>query len=334
MSVPGDILSMDDDEEGWMARADLLVTLVHAASNGQRESYRRALEALIAEERAKQHHVLADRLEEGLHFAQADTQLAMAHAYDERLLHETKPERTLDDLVLAAPLRRQLDRLLEEQQRAELLRSYDMEPRSRVLLVGPPGNGKTSVAEALASELYRPLVVVRYEGVVGSYLGETATRLARVFDYVRTRHCVLFFDEFDTIAKERGDDHESGEIKRVVSSLLLQIDQLPSHVLVVTATNHSELLDRAVWRRFQVRLKLAAPSRQQLIDWIAGIQDAWDIDLGRAPRTLADRLYGASFAEVEQFLLDLKREWILNQGADMRAVCTAHLADWDARNAI
>jgi SpoVK/Ycf46/Vps4 family AAA+-type ATPase len=334
MSAPGDTLAIDDDEEWWMARADLLVTLVHAASKGQREQYRRALAALIAEERAKQHHVLADRLEEGLRFAQADTQLAMAHAYDERLLHETKPERMLDDLVLTAPLRRQLDRLLEEQQRAELLRSYDMEPRSRVLLVGPPGNGKTSVAEALASELYRPLVVVRYEGVVGSYLGETAARLARVFEYVRTRHCVLFFDEFDTIAKERADDHETGEIKRVVSSLLLQIDQLPSHVLVVTATNHAELLDRAVWRRFQVRLELPAPTRQQLIDWIAGIQDAWDIDLGRAPRTLADRLHGASFAEVEQFLLDLKREWILNQGADMRAVCAAQLSDWDARNEI
>lgn len=315
-----------------MARADLLVTLVHSASKGQREPYRRALEALIAEERAKQHHVLADRLEEGLRLASTDPSLALAQAYDERLLHESKPERVLDDLVLGDSLRRQLDRLVEEQQRADLLRSYDMEPRNRVLLIGPPGNGKTSVAEALAAALYRPLVVVRYEGIVGSYLGETTSRLARVFDYVRTRHCVLFFDEFDTIAKERGDDHETGEIKRVVSSLLLQVDRLPSHVLVVTATNHSELLDRAVWRRFQVRLNLPAPTRHQLVEWITRVQQAWDIDLGRAPRTLADRLQGASFAEVEEFLLDLRREWILNRGENMRAVCTTHLADWDARN--
>jgi len=95
---------------------------------------------------------------------------------------------------------------------------------------------------------------VRYEAVVGSFLGETSSRLRRLFDFARTHPCVLFFDEFDTLGKERGDVHETGEIKRVVSSLLLQIDALPSYVVVVTATNHPELLDRAVWRRFQMRL--------------------------------------------------------------------------------
>ena len=92
---------------------------------------------------------------------------------------------------------------------------------------------------------------MRYEAVIGSFLGETSGRLKKLFDFVRTHQCVLFFDEFDTLGKERGDVHETGEIKRVVSSLLLQIDALPSHVVVVTATNHAELLDRAVWRRFQ-----------------------------------------------------------------------------------
>ena len=101
---------------------------------------------------------------------------------------------------------------------------------------------------------------MRYESVIASYLGETAVRLSRLFDQVRTRRCVLFFDEFDVVGKERRDVHETGEIKRVVSSLLLQIDDLPSHVVVVTATNHPELLDRAVWRRFQLRLNLPAPT--------------------------------------------------------------------------
>src|SRR3712207_6872521 len=95
--------------------------------------------------------------------------------------------------------------------------------------------------------------------MIGSYLGETAGRLKRVFEYARTTPCVLFFDEFDTIGKERGDVHETGEIKRVVSSLLLQIDALPSYVTVVVASNHPELLDRAVWRRFQLRLYLPPP---------------------------------------------------------------------------
>ena len=118
--------------------------------------------------------------------------------------------------------------LVEEHRRSELLAAYNLQPRHRVLLTGPPGNGKTSFAEAIATELAVPLVSVRYESVIASYLGETAVRLSRLFDQVRTRRCVLFFDEFDVVGKERGDFHETGEIKRVVSSLLLQIDTLPS----------------------------------------------------------------------------------------------------------
>ena len=134
-----------------------------------------------------------------------------------------------------------------------------MEPRNRVLLQGAPGNGKTSLAEAIAAEAMLPFYVARYEGIVSSFLGETAGRIDHMFEFVRTRRCVLFFDEFDTIAKERADTHETGEIKRVVSTLLLQIDRLPSHVIVVSATNHAELLDRAAWRRFQIRLFLNPP---------------------------------------------------------------------------
>lgn len=109
-----------------------------------------------------------------------------------------------------------------------MLRSHGLEPRHRILLAGPPGNGKTSLAEAIAEALSIPLLAVRYEFVIGSFLGETARRLRRVFDFARTTPCVLFFDEFDVVGKERGDIHETGEIKRVVSSLLLQMDDLPS----------------------------------------------------------------------------------------------------------
>ena len=131
------------------------------------------------------------------------------------------------------------------------MRSHGLQPRHRVLLAGPPGNGKTALAEAIAEALALPFLIVRYEALIGSFLGETAQRLAQLFAFARTLPCVLFFDEFDVVGKERGDAHETGEIKRVVSNLLLQIDALPSHVIAVAATNHSELLDSAVWRRFQ-----------------------------------------------------------------------------------
>lgn len=100
------------------------------------------------------------------------------------------------------------------------------------------------IAEAIAQALMVPLLVVRYDYLIGSYLGETTQRLRKLFDFVRSRACVLFLDEFDTLGKERGDIRETGEIKRVVSSLLLQIDNLPTHFVIVTATNHLELLDK------------------------------------------------------------------------------------------
>src|SRR3546814_17528729 len=112
------------------------------------------------------------------------------------------------------------------------------------MLVGPPGTGKTSLAEAVATELRLPFFTVRYDGLVGSYLGETAARLQSVVDYASRTPCVLFFDEFYSVGKERADANETGDIKRVVSSLLLNMDALPSSCVVVCAPTHTELQDR------------------------------------------------------------------------------------------
>src|SRR5437762_9663845 len=135
-----------------------------------------------------------------------------------------------------------------------------------------------------------PLFTVRYHSVIGSYLGETAVRLRHLFDHVRSRRCVLFFDEFDTVAKERGDLHETGEIKRVVSSLLLEMDALPSYVVVVTATNHPELLDRAVWRRFQVRVELRRPTVSLIEEFLGRFLQELGQPLRISPQMLARKL--------------------------------------------
>jgi len=319
---------------GIVARSDLLITLVRSASSGDERLLKETVEALAAEERAKQHHVLADRLVENLHSAKPRATNGRAIVADQgrQFYYEEVPVRTLDDLLLPDAVRSACLELIEEQHRRELLRSYNLEPRHRVLLVGPPGNGKTSLAEALAESLMYPLFVVRYEGLIGSYLGETATRLQQLFDHVRTRHCVLFFDEFDALGKERGDLHETGEIKRVVSSLLLQIDALPSHVVVVTATNHPELLDRAVWRRFQLRLSLPFPGRQQLEEWFRRFEERLEHPLGYSARVLATKLQGVSFAEAEEFTADIQRRYVLSlPNADVKAIVSQRLKQWQER---
>ncbi len=178
-----------------------------------------------------------------------------------------------------------------------------------------------------------PLLVVRYEGIIGSYLGETASRLKKVIDYASTRRCVLLFDEFETLGKERGDTHETGEIKRVVSSLLMQIDSLPSHVIVMAATNHAELLDRAVWRRFQLRLEVPQPTRAQIEAWfMRAFEKRHNVSIDYGYETLSKRLYGANFAEIEEFGRVILRKYVLTQpGAKMRSIISSTLKTWSER---
>lgn len=247
-------------------------------------------------------------------------------------ISEVNPQRRLEDLVLAPCVSLACNQLIEEQQRADILRSHSLEPRHRILLVGPPGNGKTSLAEAIAEGLGVPFFVVRYEAMIGSYLGETAGRLKSVFDFARTRPCVLFFDEFDAIGKERGDKHETGEIKRVVTSLLMQIDELPSYTVIVAATNHAELLDRAVWRRFQIRLELLQPTQKELGAFIRHFLKRLGKPLGMDVEILAGKLGAVSYSEAEQFCLDVLRRHVLALGEEsLKSILAEQLSIWASR---
>jgi SpoVK/Ycf46/Vps4 family AAA+-type ATPase len=310
-----------------VARADLLVHLVRAARERDESELRRAVESMIAEEREKQHHLLAERLEEALRAASPRIEDDRPAATPQGFA-VMAPRFRLDDLVLPEKAREAVDEVIEEQQRTEVLRAYGLEPRHRLLLLGPPGNGKTSLAEAVAEALLLPLVVVRYEEVIGSYLGETAARLASVFAFARTRRCVLFFDEFDALAKERGDEHETGEIKRVVSSLLLQIDALPSHAVVVAASNHAELLDRAVHRRFQVRLELPLPGKVARIAWFERLTSTFEEPTGMTPETFARKTGGASFSQLRDLADDIRRRHVLEPGTSLRRLLPERIGIW------
>lgn len=323
-----------------MARADLIVKLFRSGADSDMPGFRKAAEAMIAEERAKKHNILADRLERSLvpngnHRRPMPGQPPSMNRSVEDLVFEVTPSRRFDDLLLAPSTLDTCKALVEEQHRAELLRSHGVEPRHRVLLTGVPGNGKTTLAEALAYDLAYPLIVIRYEKLIGSFLGETSSRLQRVFEYIRTMRCVLFFDEFDAVGKERGDTHETGEIKRVVSSLLLQMDRLPSYVVVVAASNHPELLDKAVWRRFQLRLNLPAPGKQDIMGYLQKFSRQSDMNFGMSFRTIADNIAGGSFAEVEEFCVSAKRAAILRGHPDQaKPILKQLLHEWKRRSRV
>ncbi len=304
-----------------MARSDLIVSLVKAGVSGDQESVRVTAEAIAANERAKKHTVVAERIDRAL---TEPPRPAGANALRQNRprvrdgsggIQRRHPERPLASLFLSKTIQNACWELIEEQGRADVLRTHGLEPRHRILLVGPPGNGKTSLAESLAFELALPLFAVRYDAVVTSYLGETAQRLRRLFDFVRTEPCVLFFDEFDAIGKERGDIHENGEIKRVVTTLLLQLDDLPSYCVLVAATNHPELLDRATWRRFEIKLELGKPTEDQMIEYFAHRLREFDEKSGYTAKRLCSAVSPKSFSEAEDFFLDLHRRYALAQGS-------------------
>jgi len=322
-----------------MARSDLIIDLVKAGVQGDDTALRATAEAIAADELAKKHSGVAERISKALMTPPKSAANGHARAGGLKVrdgsggIARKFPDRPMTDLYLNRVVRSACDELIEEQRRADVLRASGLEPRHRVLLVGPPGNGKTSLAESLAYELALPLFTVRYDAVVTSYLGETAQRLRRLFDFVRTEPCVLFFDEFDAIGKERGDLHETGEIKRVVTTLLLQLDDLPSYCVLVGATNHPELLDRATWRRFELKLEIGRPSDDAMTEYFSDRLKEFDSQAGYTAKRLRTTIAPRSFSEAEDFFLDVRRRLALAQGvSSLRAVIDDRVKAWTMRS--
>lgn len=173
------------------------------------------------------------------------------------------PDVRLDDVILPPKQKQAIWELIEEQKNTEKLLKRNIQPSNRLLLCGPPGCGKTMTAKAIAAELGLSIAYIRLDGLVSSYLGQTSANLRKVFDAVRNQRIVLFLDEFDAIAKKRDDTNELGELKRVVTTLLQNFDNMPNNVFLIAATNHQHLLDPAVWRRFNISIILNLPDGDQ-----------------------------------------------------------------------
>ncbi len=167
---------------------------------------------------------------------------------------------------LHKPVQESVDEFLAFIDKAHLLSAAGVGISPSMLIYGPPGCGKTRLAHHIAAQLNLPLITARCDTLISSFLGSTAKNLRNLFDHAASRPCVLFLDEFDAFAKARDDQHELGELKRVVVSLLQNIDALPDDTVLLAATNHEELLDPAVWRRFAYRVQIPLPNRDTRTD--------------------------------------------------------------------
>ena len=186
----------------------------------------------------------------------------LGHGKLANLLTVSHPANRLGDMVLDEVASNQLQRVLKEQRQLARIKEHGLAPRRKLLLVGPPGTGKTMTASALAGELGIPLFLVRLDSLITKFMGETASKLRQVFDAVTDIRGVYFFDEFDAIGSQRGMANDVGEIRRVLNSFLQMIEQDNSNSLIIAATNHGEILDYALFRRFDdvVEYHLPSPS--------------------------------------------------------------------------
>ena len=302
-----------------MAGRDLK-DLFRAHAAGDELAFRRAANSLIVEEEARSHVALARDLRKILVGGDSATSVNDVVRLPEPptdrdggwpLAEVRRPERYLSDLVLVGRTEGQLREMAEEFRRRRELLEAGVPLRRRVLLYGPPGTGKTTAAEGLAAELGVPLVIVRLDSLISSYLGETSSNLRRIIDYAGTGRFVVVFDEFDAIGRDRDDPQEHGELKRVVNTFLQMLESYHGPSLLVAATNHEQLLDTALWRRFDDVVEFRRPTVHQ-------IRRLLRLRLRTYPHRqpnieqVAARLRGLPHAAVEAAVFDAARHRVLS----------------------
>lgn len=302
-----------------MAEGRLLRQLIRAGAQGNGGAFRAAAEDVIREERAKHHHLLANDLERILYGEDSSRQVLPRRTYEipkdgERgleLLSVRVPVRDLEDVILAPENISVIEEVLLQQSRTDVLASHGLRPIQRLLLYGPPGCGKTSTAEVIATELGLELVTVRFDAVVSSFLGETSANLRKVFDFLAAGRFVGLFDEFDAIGKEREDAAEHGELRRVVNAFLQMLDSYRGQSILIAATNHERLLDRALWRRFDEVLLLGKPTPDQLEQLLSAKLRGVRHELPLEEDTFVAQFRSFSHADVERVLIRAIKSMVL-----------------------
>ena len=306
-----------------MASGKLLRQLIKSGLQGDQESFRAASNAVISEERDKKHHLLANDLERLLYAeygapAPGTRKLHLAATVptskdSELALIEERPAmRDEKDIVLSDSTRSALEEILQEHNRADVLRSFGLQPARKLLFFGPPGCGKSLAAEVIASSLSLPLVLVRLDSLISSFLGETASNLRKVFDYFAQYPVVALFDEFDALTKDRGDSADHGELKRSVNAVLQMMDGYRGPSILIATTNYESLLDKAVWRRFDEAVKFEMPNVEQIKRLLALKLSGVRRNFEPSDTAIATLFKGMAHADIERVLRRAVKDMVLS----------------------
>ena len=216
------------------------------------------------------------------------------------LLHIDERYHNFDDLIVTDETKDRLMSIVLECAHAKRLLAFGFSPESKILLCGPPGTGKTLSARVISSEIGYPFAYVHFDSIVSSLLGQTATNLRKIFDFINAGRFVVLFDEFDIVGKKRDDPHEHGEIKRVVNNFMQMLDRYDGPSIILAATNHQHLLDKAVWRRFDDVVYFDLPDGSRREQLFAKYLRVMNRELGVNPGELAEETPGYSAADIAQ----------------------------------
>ncbi|KVT50662.1 AAA family ATPase [Burkholderia ubonensis] len=309
-----------------MARSDQVKALLRAYAGDNHEHFFAVAMQMAADEAHRGHTKLAAELRDLVDAAKAGKTgeqptsrvktsarpipLAQPKGELSELLAAQYPHEHLQQMVLSETVRRKLDRVLREQRHHEQLCLHGLSPRRKLLLVGPPGTGKTMTAAALAGELRLPLFTARFDSLITKFMGESASKLRLVFEALKSTRGVYFFDEFDSLGLQRGSQHDVAEMRRTLNMFLQLIEQDASDSLLIAATNHGKDLDVALFRRFDDVIQYDAPDEQQIESLLKNSLGTFVTPKIDFPR-LAQIGHGESHADIVKACLDALKDAIM-----------------------
>lgn len=304
-----------------MAAADQIKSLIKSfADNDESRFYATAMQ-IAASEARNGHKAVAEELKRIIDKAKSEKSLNLgvvkalpqnsAQKELKDLLELSHPKEKLKDMVLKPELEKSLKRVLDEQRKSELLRQNNLFPRKKLLFVGPSGTGKTMSASVLASELGLPLFVIRLDGLISRYMGESISKLRLIFDAMYHMKAVYLFDEFDSIGSNRTSANDLGEIKRVLNTFLMQIEKDNSSSLIIAATNLPDQLDKALFRRFDDIINYPYPNKKEILKLLKRelleLKKSVALDLNQ----IAEGSVGLSFAEIHRVCEDITKDFLV-----------------------
>jgi SpoVK/Ycf46/Vps4 family AAA+-type ATPase len=320
-------------------KADLIEKLITAHRSGVEDEFRIAVTTLATDEEKKGNVRLSNQIRDAYFGKNADSTLvsnigkrpkknehiltaqsassASPSPRDKDSMLElyeiVRPTVSLAEVVLPKNQKNLIEQVLQENEKNEKLIKHNLPPANRLLLCGPPGCGKTMTANAIAHELCLPMAYVRLDGLISSYLGQTSVNLRKVFDSVKRMNVVLFLDEFDAIAKKRDDENEMGELKRVVTALLQNFDNMPANVFLIAATNHEHLLDPAIWRRFNYVINLSYPDEEQRAELIKKWLDEFKVEYSLKMELLTSITVDRSTAQLKELVMAAAKRFVTTE---------------------